>query len=195
MSRSYRTELPRVAVQRHLEQAVGADILPRVIERRPAPGDRHPLSASTLRAVMRREIPPEYIYGITRIELRPRQEGGIGMPFGCYLRDEKAIILYSLPMSWVWDESPAEAVIQGMLRFFAYIKNYSSGLHVAWPAPGALSMWYFIEVFAHELGHHYQHQYRGRRGGPKSRHHDELVAKLHSSRFYRGLIEKLRNHW
>ncbi|HYR28527.1 MAG TPA: hypothetical protein VEU30_08680 [Thermoanaerobaculia bacterium] len=193
MSRSFRTEKPRFVAQRHLERtADGEVVLPRIVARRPAPGDGHPLTASMLRAVMRREIPPEYLHGLSRIELRPRTDGSIGVPFGCYLRDEKAILLYSLPEAWVWDEPPDDHVIQGMQRFFAYIGHDAPRVRVRWPDPVALSMWYFIEVFAHELGHHYSHRYRGRRGGAKSRRHDEFLAELHSTRFYERLVRKLR---
>ena len=136
-----------------------------------------------LRRVLRNEIPAEYLHGLSRIELRARTAGSIGMPFGCYLRDEKAILLYSLPDAWVWDSRPAESLIAGMQRYYAFVREDASGVHVAWPAPEVLSFWFFIEVVVHELGHHYQHQYRARRGGAKSRRHDELVAELHSARF------------
>jgi hypothetical protein len=45
---------------------------------------------------------------------------------------------------------------------------------------------------AHELGHHYRNQYRIRRGSERHRHHEELVAELHSERFYDALRRKLR---
>ena len=45
-------------------------------------------------------------------------------------------------------------------------------------------------VLAHELGHHYRHQYRNRRKRAGSRE-EELIAGLHSSRFFRDLVRRV----
>ena len=193
MSRSYRTEKPRVAAERKLERAPdGKIILPRIVVRRPSRGDIHPLSARALRNVMRHEVPAEYLYGIDRIELRPRPSEWIGKPFASYLPGEKAIILYSLPMAWMYEKRPEEAFLARMQRFFAFVTEHNSATWVVWPGPEVLAVWYFIEVLAHELGHHFRNQYRIRRGSARGRRHEEFVADLHSARFYEALVKRLK---
>src|SRR5438552_12590494 len=73
MSRSYRTQKESIIARRRVT------MLPRVIERPPAFGDIHPLAGRTVRCLFRR-IPLEYLYGLARIELRPRQTAAVGQP-------------------------------------------------------------------------------------------------------------------
>jgi hypothetical protein len=63
-------------------------------------------------------------------------------------------------------------------------------MRVSWPAPEVQSLWFFVEVLAHELGHHYQRQYRIRRGSDRARRHEEFVAGLHSEKFYQAFVTR-----
>jgi hypothetical protein len=58
--------------------------------------------------------------------------------------------------------------------------------------PEVLGVWYFVDVFAHELGHHYRNQYRARRNSTRGRKHEEFVADLHSARFYDAVVKRLK---
>lgn len=97
MSRSFRTEKESVAAARRIERTEdGGVILPRIVERRPKPGDSHPLPKRALQALLQK-IPVEYLYGLKRIELRARWDG---MEFlACYVPQQREIRLYSLPMT------------------------------------------------------------------------------------------------
>lgn len=72
MSRSYRTlKESMLAKRRLIKNKNGEIILPRVIERRPASGDVHPLSKTAIRGILKK-LPLEYVYGLKHIELRAR---------------------------------------------------------------------------------------------------------------------------
>lgn len=193
MSRSFRTQQPEAAARRRVPRdEAGQVVLPRIVTRRPRRGDLHPIPARALRNILRTEVPLEYLNGLERIELRPRLTAEVGDPFGMYERAEKMIVLYSLPMQWTWTTPVSRGMLREMRRFHARIDLDLDGIHVSWPAPEALLMWFFIEVLAHELGHHYRHQYRIRRGGNRARRHEEYVAEIHSDRFFDRMIDRMR---
>lgn len=124
--------------------------------------------------------------------MRPRSSKDVGRPFALYRRSEKSIILYSLPLEWFWSSFPSVKLVAGMQRFFAKVDVSPQGVQVSWPAREVLSIWYYIEVLAHELGHHYRWQNRGRRRGVSLSAHEEFVAEIHSHRFYRTFLKRLR---
>ena len=193
MARSFRDQKPAVAAQRRLERDErGEIVLPRIVARRPRRGDVHPLPARALRNLMRREIPAEYLLGLSRIELRARPTYAVGEPYAYYTPDEKAIILYSLPMAWSWRSKPKDSTLATMKRFYAFVDESGPGAVVMWPGVEVLGLWFFIEVLAHELGHHYKAQYRIRRGAAMRHRHGEAVADLHSARFYDALVKTLK---
>jgi hypothetical protein len=100
MSQSYHPAPERETARRRIRRSSGDSIrLPRIIARRPARGDIHPLTRKTLTGLLP-HLPIEYLNGLDRIELRPRAQPNIGRPYGSYWIDERAIILYSLPRSW-----------------------------------------------------------------------------------------------
>lgn len=183
-----------MAAKRRLRvESDGSVALPRIVVRRPRHGDVHPITARSLRGVLKRDVPIEYLNGLSRIELRPRQ-GVVGDPFACYLPDEKTIILYSLPTQWTWDYDPPEDLLAKMYRFFAVMSLTDEGLTIRWPEREVLALWYFVEVLAHELGHHYRTQYRIRRGSRKHKLHEEFVASLHSERFFAEIRKRYRRN-
>lgn len=181
MSNSYRTQKESKAAERRIERdADGEPRFPRVIERAPTPGDTHPIPKRVLRRVLT-ELPIEYVYGLSRIEMRARQEPYIGNPFGCYLRDERAILLYSLPPVWSFSQLP-DNLRQSLERFYACILPSSPGFIIMWPEPGLLALWFYSYVFTHELGHHFAEQYKVKNGVMPSRSASERSADLHARR-------------
>lgn len=95
MARSYRTDPTKVISRRWRPEA---HFECRIIERRPAIGDIHPLSAKQWRRIVQ-GLYKRYFYGLAAIELRPRAGSSIGCPYGEYLNDENTIRLYSVPGS------------------------------------------------------------------------------------------------
>lgn len=161
MSKSYRTELTRkIAARCFPRDREGNGILPRVIERKPCEGDVHPLHKRHIVAFLR-GMPIDYLYGLKRVELRPRTSDEIGKPYGCYLIDEKAISIYSVPATqWQVSEIEAEWAFQ---LHGAEVKVEQDHLQVLWHKPVDLAYFMYREVFLHELGHHYDNQYRYKR--------------------------------
>ena len=149
------------------------------------------MSQAFVRGVLS-SLPIEYIYGLRKIELLPRVSVEVGNPYGVYRLDEKDILLYSMPMSWSWEEASIESLeILKMRKWYAHVVERGQGVSIQWPHEGARAMWFYIEVFAHELGHHYRNQYRGR-SKRASVCDEELIACLHSNRFYKRLVQRIR---
>ena len=192
MTQSYRTDKPSVLARDRIPRDRDNRLVyPRVIARRPAPGDIHPLSKQAITRILR-GIPIEYLYGLNRIELRPRRNNRIGEPFGCYLPDEKAIWLYSLPPVW-----RMKKILPGFRKsiesFGAIVAIRNSAVEVRWPESESayVDVW-FLTVFMHELGHHFVEQYKNQRGRIGGRH-EELVANLRSSRLIRHYLDRIKN--
>lgn len=92
MSRSFRSQKESVIAERAIERdGEGRPLLPRIVERAPAPGDIHPVSKRVLRRLLS-GLPVEYLHGLSRIELRARELPLIGQPFGSYWVGERAIV-------------------------------------------------------------------------------------------------------
>jgi hypothetical protein len=192
VARSFRTQQPAaLAARRMARDEEGKPELPRIIIRRPKRGDRNPFTTRSLTNMLRSEVPLEYLHGLTRIELRARP-GEVGEPFAYYIRDEKAIVIHSLPLQWSWDYLPPRSLVKSMTRFYADFELTEDSVRVTWPSMEVLSLWMFVHVLAHELGHHYRTQYRIRRGSWKHRRHEELVADLHSARFLDRFTKKMK---
>jgi hypothetical protein len=193
MSRSDNTDKESVSAAYKVDRAVDGSVwLPRIIVRRPAPGDVHPLPKQVLTGAIRLDVPVEYIYGLDRIELRARKGNRIGKhPFAEYWRDEKVIILYSLPMNWVVDSMPADRR-RSVESFSAEVQREGKEWHVRWLSEAGLTMWFFTEVFLHELGHHFAEQYKKKRGRIGGRKFNELNADLHALRLSRDAFKRFR---
>jgi hypothetical protein len=95
-------------------------------------------------------------------------------------------------VKWRWNSGVSESLLRAMKRFFAVIEVGGGRTTVLWPTRELLAVWYYTEVLAHELGHHYRRQYRGRRGSGALQAHEEFVAELHSHRFYKAFRAKVR---
>ena len=190
MSRSRNTEKESVwAALRIGRDEDGAPNLPRITARRPKRGDVHPLPKSILAGALK-TIPVEYIYGLSRIELRARR-GRIGDPFGAYRPDEKVIILYSLPRLWVVDLM-SEGGQKDLEAFGARVSQQGCQWHVYWPSEAGLAVWFFKEVVTHELGHHFSSQYEKKRGRIRGVKFREMNANLHSFRLTREMFNRLK---
>ncbi len=197
VSRSYHTDKESVTAKRNLkrEECGCCVVLPRIIQRKPRPGDIHPVDKKALRGILR-SSPEEYVYGLDRIEFKPREaprsEEGytlIGAPFGFYMRVDKSITLFSLPMTWVLREiSPG--LTYTVTGWGGNIQEENGKIIVEWPSENHLGLWFTCTVIHHELGHHYRHQYRRKR-----KHaywtEEEMVANLHGSRLTREMFQNL----
>jgi hypothetical protein len=187
MSQSYRTQKEAVIARRRVPE--GASL--RIIAREPAPGDIHPLRQRAIRGLLER-IPLEYVYGLSRIELRPRRTKTIGNPFGYYWRDEKAIILYSVPpVAWHFRSLRAN-FRRSLIACHAAITPEENGVCVTWPDDALISLWFYAHVFTHELGHHYVEQYRAKNGRVGGRFFQEFVAEMHARRFTNALFKRAK---
>jgi len=191
MSRSYRSQKESVTADRRIQRtADGTPVLPRIIERAPAPGDLHPLPKRVLRTLLQR-VPVEYIYGLYRIELRARDLPLIGSPFAWYWVSERAIVLYSLPpvLRFRWLSTEFR---RSLNRFHADIQSDGKAFTVSWREPDNMSLWFYSYVFTHELGHHFVEQYKTKNSRIQSRNAEELVADLHAKRFTDELFASFR---
>jgi hypothetical protein len=193
MARSYRTQKESVIAARRAKRGTdGSPVLPRIIERKPAPGDIHPLSKRSIRYLLRM-LPAEYLYGLSRIELRARQGPEIGRPFGWYWEDERAIVLYSLPTVWRLPGITRDFA-RSLRRFYADFKIEDGAVVVSWRADAIMGLWFYCDVVTHELGHHFAQQYEGKNGRLRGRRFEELIANLQAKRFTEKLFKdyKLR---
>ncbi len=191
MSRSYRTQKESSIAERRIARYDdGSIVLPRVIERSPKIGDVHPLSKRRIITLLKK-IPVEYVYGLDRIELRARENSSIGKPFGLYRRDEKAIILYSLPTVWRL-HSLSIGLAKTLAKFHADVTFDDTGVEVSWKHEVLFALWFDFTVFRHELGHHFVEQYKHKNGRLLGRQYNELIAELHSERFTDEFIAKVK---
>ncbi len=192
MSKSFRDQKPQHLANRKLNIKSGDEkVLPRIIERKPYPGDIHPIDTSALRRALKLEVPQEYLYGISRIELRPRQGPEIGQPYGVYFTDEKSIILYSLPLEWRFSELSESSAIR-FERAGAKVEHHDKETKVKWESRSRLAFWFFTNVVIHELGHHYRHQYKISVGSPGSTWHEEYQADIHAKRILDFIFKRIR---
>jgi hypothetical protein len=190
MSRSRNTEKESIwAAMQISHDEDGEPSLPRIVARQPRRGDIHPLPKSVLAGALR-TIPIEYVYGLSRVELRARP-GRIGDPFGAYRPREKVIILYSLPRLWVVDRM-SESGQRDLEAFGARVSQRGRQWHISWPSEAGLAVWFFKEVVTHELGHHFAEQYKNKRGRIRGITCREMNADLHSFRLTREMFNRLK---
>jgi len=191
MSRSRNTEKESVwAALRIARDEEGEPCLPRIVARKPRCGDFHPLPKSLLVRALK-DVPLEYLYGLSAIELRARQGNKVGDPYGLYRPRDKVIILYSVPKLWVFD-TMAEDYPKYLQRFGARVSQHGRQWHVYWPSRAGLAVWFFQDVVTHELGHHFAEQYKNKRSRIQGRRFREMDAELRSFRVAREVFARLR---
>jgi len=168
-----------VAARRRIARAEDdSPVLPRIVERKPAPGESHPLPKRALQALLPK-LPVEYLYGLKRIELHASRKD---TPFGEYRISERVIFLYLLPMRMGFPTLDGE-LRRSLRQFKANIKKARLGYLISWPDGVARTLWFYSYVFTHELGHHFVEQYKNKNSRVFSRKNEELIADLHARRF------------
>jgi len=139
------------------------------------------------------KLPEEYLYGLSRIELKARQATGpfldLRKPAGEYLRDEKAIVLYSVPLRSELESIPL-GLEESLSFWFADVHEEKGQTIVIWPSKSHLTLWFWMTVFHHEVGHHYRNQYRRKRKRAYWTE-EEMVATLHGGRLTGKTVKKL----
>ena len=178
MSNSFRTQREDVVALRN-----AAEQHLRIIERSPFPGDRHPISKPELESVLA-VIPVEMLHGLRSVELRPRNHE-VGGPFAQYRSKAKTIILYSVPHSWEFD-AYYPSLAREVGNAGAEVTREGKRMRVTWPDEDSLRLWYFFDVFGHELGHHFDYQFKHKNGRSPDRRVAERFAEMNSA--------KLRKH-
>jgi hypothetical protein len=179
MARSYRTRPPGItARQRARRDETGEIVLPRIVVRRPRPGDIHHLTKPLIIAVLR-AVPEEYLYGLKMIELRPRVSKYVGTPHGYYARSSQEIVIYSAPArEWAVSSHQVRWVF-GFQDWDIDVRRCKGRRIVAfWDSPRQLA-YFYASVLFHELGHHHADMYRTRRRYPRYRTTNENLAELH----------------
>jgi hypothetical protein len=182
MSKSYRTQPPRVLVNRKQE-------IPKitVVERKCLKSDYHPLNKAMIKELIQ-ELPAEYTYGLKAIELLDRNSKKIGQPYAVYREDEKSIIIYSVPKCvWVF-ESLGQNTRDMYFEHGAEENKDESMVSIQWKTQLDLAYFMFMEVFLHELGHHFVNQYRYRNRAPKGDSANEGLAGLHAERLSKNAL-------
>lgn len=164
MSRSYRTRPKNIIAKERMPRDKDRQIIfPRIIVRKPRPGDIHPINRGGIAKAFDK-LPIDYFYGLKEIELRARPRE-IGKPFGKYSRSSKKIILYSVPEKQWKISNPSEGLIDALNRYKAKIIKTENGIIVEWEADFLLFM-FFLSILFHELGHHYVNQYKNKKKPP-----------------------------
>ena len=183
MSRSFRDRPTwKTAELRQKTDKEGKIILPKVIQRACLKTECYPFDKRPIEKALEL-LPPEYIYGLKSVELWPRA-GRVGFPLGVYLRPDKTIIIYSVPKKpWVFD-----SLGQGTQNYYEMngviiTKGEGHSVTVEWTKWVDLAF-VFYNTFLHELGHHYQFQYRTKKKFPVHSVTREAFADMFSQRMW-----------
>lgn len=155
-----------------------ATAFPRVVERKPRRGDVHALSPAAIRAFLR-VLPAAQLHGLRRIELRARVDD-VGAPFALYRREERDILLYSLPPAEWWMSSLDKDCARELRRVGATLVRHRHGTSVHFTHGGMAD--FMRDVLAHELGHHLRNQTVARYPRVARTADEEAVADLHARR-------------
>ncbi|HXU71614.1 MAG TPA: hypothetical protein VN947_19910 [Polyangia bacterium] len=154
-----------------------APFLPRVVARKPRHGDVHALSPAQIRTVLA-ALPAEHLRHLRRIELRARVDD-VGDPFALYRREERDILLYSLPPGEWWMSALDRAIARELRRAGARIVRHRHGVSVHF-TDGDMAL-FMRDVLAHEIGHHVRNQI-ARYPRTARTADEEAVADLHARR-------------
>jgi hypothetical protein len=151
---------------------------PRVVARKPRRGDVHPLSPTAIRAFLR-ALPPAQLRGLRRIELRARIDD-VGAPFALYRREERDILIFSLPADEWWMSSIDADCAHDLRRAGAGILHHAHGVSIHFRNGGMDE--FMRDVLAHELGHHLRNETVARYPRVARTADEEAVADLHARR-------------
>ena len=160
------------------EKRVRPSDFPRVVARKPRRGDVHPLSPTAIRAFLR-ALPAEQLRGLRRIELRARIDD-VGDPFALYRREERDILLYSLPADEWWMSSLDPDCARDLERAGAELIEHAHGVSIHFRSGGMDA--FLRDVLAHELGHHLRNETVARYPRVGRTADEEAVADLHARR-------------
>jgi len=155
-----------------------ATAFPRVVERKPRRGDVHALSPAAIRAFLR-ALPVAQLHGLRRVELRARVDD-VGAPFALYRREERDIILYSLPPGEWWMSSLDRQCARDLRRVGAVLVRHRHGVSIHFASGGMDA--FMRDVLAHEVGHHVRNQTVARYPRVARTADEEAVADLHARR-------------
>ncbi len=178
-----------IARRRFARDSLGRPILPRIVQRRPRHGDEHGLSARQVRGVLK-YMHYEYVYGLRRIELRPRVAAEIASPWGLYDPVERIIVLYSVPAGPWWLGTHLRGTHAACLRYGAESVAGSGGWMISWPKITDRAFFIYSHVFLHELGHHFDQMFRHKRKLPVDTPTLERSAERHAAR-----LDETRGRW
>ncbi len=151
--------------------------LPRVVARKPRRGDVHPLPPAAIRELLR-ALPSAQLRGLVRVELRARTDE-VGTPFAIYRREERDIILYSLPPDEWWMSALDRDCARDLREAGARIVRHRLGVSIHF-ADGGMDT-FMRHVLAHEIGHHVRNQI-ARYPRTARTADEEAVADLHARR-------------
>jgi hypothetical protein len=156
----------------------GAPAIPRIVEHEPRPGDIHPVTRSMLLRLLA-GMGPHLLKGVSRIELRARVSPDVGNPHGTYSPRDEMIRLFSVP----FPDWPCELEVLSprsrWARFGATLIFRDGQPFIHWTRVEDLARYYFVVVFAHELGHHYVYRHRRYRSLPQTmRGHEQRANRI-----------------
>ena len=155
--------------------------LPRFVVHPPRPGDVHVLDKKMLVKLFP-YLPLDYRNGLKVVELRARVPATVGLPWGTYHGREKRIRLYSLPaLEWPI-QSRHESASRVFHQFGGVVSQERGQGTVRRATPIDAARFLFVHVFAHELGHHFDRQYRCKWKVPSTLHGAEVSANRHVNR-------------
>lgn len=156
----------------------------RVQASRPRPGYHHPASVAAVSAFLA-TLGPEWTYGVRTVRLVQAPPAGTALRFG-ELRVPGEVLLFEQPATpWRLPRTLAAADRQRLESAGALVEADAGGLTtlVGWPGE-TLSDFMLCDVLAHELAHHRQQQYAGKRPVRVRRTRDhEALAHLQVRRF------------
>jgi len=187
MGKSYNTTPPKIKAEKAYNDLKDKlTFYPRVIERKPYPGDTHPVSKQKIQKILP-YIAKEYIYGLTEIELRAR-EPNRGKPLGYYGIIDQKIVLYSMPKIMRIKAKSSQRLKEYYESYHATVIMDANTINVSWKEAEWKEYWFLKHVFVHELGHHYSEFYKCRKKAPDTRAQQEYLANLYGDKI-------VRDHW
>ncbi len=81
---------------------------------------------------------------------------------------------------------------RSLKRFYADFTLEEKAIVVSWRDDEVMGLWFYCEVFTHELGHHFAERHKNKNGRIEGRRYEEFVANLHARRFTNELFASFR---